>query len=79
MDLERMLSEKRFVSIVRELYHTRKIWSDRLDETIASASHELGQGNRIQALWMLNGFIRFCPSPYYRELAESVVEEYEKE
>lgn len=78
MDLERILSEKRFINIVKELFETKKIWSERLLETLALAARENDQGNRIQALWILNGFIRFCPSPYYRELAEKVKGEYEK-
>ena len=36
-------------------------------------------GYLVQALWMLNGFIRFCPSPYYREIAAEVMEEYEEQ
>ena len=79
MNLERMLSEKRFVNVVHELFETRRIWAERLGETITNASREYDQGNRIQALWILNGFIRFCPSPYYRERAEEVVEEYEEQ
>lgn len=75
--LERAISEKRFVSVVRELSETRRIWSERLDETLASAAGELDRGNIIQALWILNGYIRFCPSPHYRSLAEAVMGEYE--
>ena len=78
MELERMLSEKRFAIVVQELFETKRIWSDRLNVTLGSAAQEFEQGNRVQALWILNGFIRFCPSPYYREMAEEVMEEYEK-
>ena len=77
MDVERMLSEKRFVKVVQELFETKRIWSDRLNVTLGSAAQEFEQGNRVQALWILNGFIRFCPSPYYREMAEEVMEQYE--
>lgn len=79
MEFERMLSEKRFVNVVQELFETKRIWSDKLNETLGNAAQEIDQGNRIQALWIINGFIRFCPSPYYREMAEEVMEEYEKE
>jgi len=79
MDLERMLSEKRFVNIIRELYETKMIWSGRLEQTLDNALEEYDGGNRVQALWILNGFIRFCPSPYYREIAEEVMEEYEEQ
>ena len=79
MGLERMLSEKRFVLVIKELFETKNIWSERLDETMSSASREFDQGNRVQALWILNGFIRFCPSPYYREIAAEVMEEYEEQ
>jgi hypothetical protein len=79
MDLERMLSEKRFVYIVKELFETKRVWSVRLDETLTNAGQELDQGNRVQALWILNGFIRFCTSPYYREIAEEVLKKYENE
>ena len=78
MELERMLSEKRFAIVVQELFETKRIWSDRLNVTLGSAAQEFEQGNRVQALWILNGFIRFCPSPYYREMAEEVMGEYEK-
>ena len=79
MDVERMLSEKRFVKVVQELFETKRIWSDRLNVTLGSAAQEFEQGNRVQALWILNGFIRFCPSPYYRGMAEEVMEEYENQ
>ena len=78
MELERVLSENRFVKVVQELYETREIWTDRLKVTLTNASSEFDQGNRVQALWTLNGFIRFCPSPYFREIAEEVMEEYEE-
>jgi hypothetical protein len=79
MEFERMLSEKRFVKVVQELYETKKIWAEKLNETLTSAAHEFHQGNSVQALWILNGFIRFCPSPYYREFAEEVMNEYENQ
>lgn len=78
MEFETILSEKRFLSVIRELSETRKIWSGRLEETLSSAAEEFDRGNSVQALWILNGFIRFCPSPYYRSLAEGVMGEYEK-
>ena len=79
MELERMLSEKRFICVVRGLSETRRIWSERLDETLSSAVEEFEKGNSVQALWILNGYIRFCPSPYYRAMAEEVMEEYENQ
>jgi hypothetical protein len=79
IELERAVSEKRFVSVVRDLSETRRIWSERLDETLASAAEEFDRGNSVQALWILNGYIRFCPSPYYKEMAEGVMGNYEKE
>ena len=79
MNLERVLSEKRFVRVVQELYEMKMIWSERLEMTLASAASELEQENRVQALWILNGFIRFCPSPYFREIAEEVMQEYEEQ
>jgi len=79
MDLDRMLSEKRFINVVQELFETKRIWSERLDETLIIATQEFDQGNRVQALWILNGFIRFCPSPYYRDIAEDVLGEYEEQ
>ncbi|UCF88107.1 MAG: hypothetical protein JSV70_06705 [bacterium] len=78
MDLEQVLSEKRFISVVGELFETRKMWSERLEETLKNAYREFEMGNRVQALWILNGFIRFCPSPYYRDRAGEVMEEYER-
>jgi hypothetical protein len=79
MYLERVLSEKRFVNVVQELRETKKIWSERLDETLNNAAREYHQGNHVQALWILNGFVRFCPSPYYRVIAEGVIGEYEEQ
>ena len=79
MEFERMLSEKRFVNVVWELFETKRIWSEKLDETLGHAASEFDQGNRVQALWILNGFIRFCPSPYYQEMAQEVMGEYEKQ
>ena len=79
IDFEKILSQKRFVKVVQELYEAKKIWSSKLDETLAKVTEEIGFGNRVQALWILNGFIRFCPSPYYREIAEEVMGEYESQ
>lgn len=78
MDLERVLSEKRFVGVIRDLFQTKRIWSGKLNETLERASREFDQGNRIQALWIINGFVRFCPSPYFRKVAEDIMEEYEE-
>ena len=74
-----MLSEKRFANVIMELCETKKIWSERLSETLGTAASKFDEGNRVQALWILNGFIRFCPSPYYRELVEEVVGEYDEQ
>jgi hypothetical protein len=79
MDLERMMSEKRFVRVVHELFEMKRIWAGRLDETLSGAAQEFDQGNHVQAMWILNGFIRFCPSPYYRDIAAEVMEEYDEQ
>ncbi len=79
VDIERMLSEKQFIKLVRELSEVRSIWSERLEEILTNASREFHQGNRVQALWVLNGFIRFCPSPYYRDIAVERMWEYEEQ
>jgi hypothetical protein len=79
MDLERVLSEKQFINVVKELYETKRIWSERLNETLGNAAQELDRGNGVQALWILNGFIRFCPSPYYRDMAGEVMGEYDEQ
>ncbi len=79
MPFERVLSQGRFTEIVAELYETKNLWSSRLDETLAGAEKEMKQGNKVQALWILNGFIRFCSSPLYREMAQVVMEEYESQ
>jgi len=79
MDLERMMSEKRFVRVVHELFEMKRIWAGRLVETLTGAAQEFDQGNRVQAMWILNGFIRFCPSPYYRDIVVEVMEEYEEQ
>lgn len=74
---ERVLSENRFVDVVRELYETKKIWEAKLKESLSSSAGEFEKGNHIQALWIINGFIRFCPSPYFRNLAEETMGKYE--
>ena len=79
MDLERMMSEKRFVRVVHELFEMKRIWAGKLGETLTGGAQEFDQGNRVQAMWILNGFIQFCPSPYYRDIAVEVMEEYEEQ
>lgn len=79
LELERILSERRFIGLVKELSETKEIWSERLQETLDLAAGEHGQGNLVQALWILNGFIRFCPSPYFIGKAQEVMREYEEE
>jgi hypothetical protein len=79
MELERYLSEKRFVEVVNELNELRKIWSSKLDETLGNASEAFERDDKVQALWILDGFIRFCPSPYYRDIAERVLEGYSED
>jgi hypothetical protein len=79
MELERYLSEKKFVEIVNELNDIRKIWSSKLDETLGNASEAFEKDEKVQALWILEGFIRFCPSPYYSDIAERVLEGYEED
>ena len=76
MEPERYLSENRFVEIVTELVDLKKIWSSKLDETLSNASEAFERDEKVQALWILDGFVRFCPSPYYRDIAERVLEGY---
>jgi hypothetical protein len=76
MELERYLSEKRFVEIVNELCDLKKIWSVKLDETLSNAGEAYDRDEKVQAMWILEGFIRFCPSPYYSDIAERVLEGY---
>jgi hypothetical protein len=75
-ELERYLSEKRFIEVVRELGELKKIWSAKLDQTLANASDAFNKDEKVRAIWILEGFTRFCPSPYYRDVAERVLEEY---
>jgi hypothetical protein len=79
LEVEELLGHFTTDNVVQELHEMKKIWSDRLDKTLTSAAREFDQGNRVQALWILNGFIRFCPSPYYRDIAEGVTGKYEKQ
>jgi len=79
MEIERVLSENRFVNVVLELFETRRLWAGKLYETLENASREFERGNTVQALWILNGFTRFCPSPYFRDKAQEVMEEYERQ
>jgi len=74
---EKVLSQKRFIKVVQELCEAKKIWSAKLEETLARVASEFDRGESVQALWILNGFIRFCPSPYFRNIAEEMLGEYE--
>jgi len=74
---EKVLSQKRFIKVVQELCEAKKIWSAKLEETLARVASEFDRGESVQALWILNGFIRFCPSPYFRNIAEKMLGEYE--
>jgi len=73
--LERVLSENRFVEVVRELVETRRIWSRHFDETVNLARKAAREGKVDQARWIIDGFLRFCPSPYFRGLAVKVIDE----
>jgi hypothetical protein len=75
MRLEKVLSEKRYIEVVRQLVGMRKIWSGKLDEVQGYVEQAMGKGGKDQALWLLNGYIRFCPSPYFRAEAEKILEE----
>ena len=74
---EKVLSQKRFIKVVQELCEAKKIWSAKLEETLARVASGFDRGESVQALWILNGFIRFCPSPYFRNIAEEMLGEYE--
>ncbi len=76
LELDRYLSEKRFVQIVGELYELKRMWSGKLKETLVNAGEAFERGEMVQAMWILDGFIRFCSSHYYRSIAEKVMERY---
>ena len=75
MMMERVLSEIRFVEVVRELVEIKSVWTTRLAEVQDHVKHAMEKGRREQAVWLLKGFIRFCPSPYYRKAAEGILDE----
>ncbi|UCG38794.1 MAG: hypothetical protein JSV00_00735 [bacterium] len=77
--VERYLSERRFVEIVRELHETMRIWSGRLEQTLQSAGEASAGGDARRAIWILRGFAKFCPSAHYRSVAEEAASSYEKE
>ena len=77
--LERVISENRFLEIIGDLAETNRIWARRYEETVNLAGKAVGEGKTEQACWLLDGFLRFCPSPYYREMAEKNFDEVQKE
>lgn len=74
MRMERILSENRFVEVIRELVEIKNVWSGRLMEVQGHVEQAIEKGGKDQAVWLLNGFIRFCPSPHYRRAAEGILE-----
>ncbi len=78
LELDRYLSETKFVQIVGELCELKRMWSGKLKETLENAGEAFERGEMVQAMWILDGFIRFCASPFYRSIAERVMERYEE-
>ena len=79
MVLDRYLSEKMFVQIVSELVALKAMWSEKLETTLHNADEAFENDEKVRAMWILDGFIRFCPSPYYREIAEEMLDGYGEE
>lgn len=75
MTIETAVSTRRFVQVVLELSEAKGIWSGKWDQTLQQIGELIGEGEGKQALMVLRGFIRFCPSPYYRGEAEAVLRE----
>jgi len=75
LDLEHILSERRFIEVVRDLAEIKAIWAQRLEETVKLAEKAVEGGKEMQAHWILDGFIRFCPSPYFRGIVENYMDE----
>ncbi|MDT8396268.1 MAG: hypothetical protein RRA32_07485 [bacterium] len=76
LEVDRYLTRKLFVQIVGELYDLKWMWSRKLGETLNNAGDAYVKGEKVQAMWILDGFIRFCSSPHYRSIAEKVLERY---
>ena len=79
LELDRYLSETKFVQMVGELCELKRMWSGKLKETLENAGEVFERGEMVQAMWILNGFIRFCPAPHYRGIAERVLERYSED
>ena len=79
MVLDRYLSEKVFVQVFGELVALKAMWSEKLETTLHNADEAFENGEKVRAIWILDGFIRFCPSPYYREIAQELLDEYGEE
>ena len=79
MVLDRYLSEKVFVQVVGELVALKTMWSEKLETTLHNADEAFENDEKVRAIWILDGFIRFCPSPYYREIAQELLDEYGEE
>ncbi len=73
--LERVISENRFVEVIGDLAETNRIWARRYNETVNLAGKAAAEGKTDQARWILDGFLRFCPSPGYRWLVEKMLGE----
>lgn len=77
--IEVTISSRRFVAIVRELSEAKSIWSEKWSQTMKTVDELSGKGKEDQALTVLRGFIRFCPSPYYRALGKKILRKMEEE
>jgi hypothetical protein len=74
LQMEHILSDKRFIAVVRDLAQMRALWKLRFEETAKAVEEASSGGKEMQAQWIIDGFLRFCPSPFYRGMAEKLME-----
>jgi hypothetical protein len=46
-----------------------------MSEVKGHVEQTIEKGGKDQAIWLLKGFIRFCPAPYYRRIAKKMLDD----
>jgi hypothetical protein len=68
--LPKAVSTQMFIATILELLDLRRFWAEKMKDTLVTANELMDSENPEKAMNTIKGFITFCPSPYYKMVAE---------
>jgi len=68
--LPKAVSTQMFIATILELLELKRFWTEKMKDTLTTANDLMAGNDTEKAVDTIKGFITFCPSPYYKMVAE---------